>query len=288
LLDQLSKLVDIKIDNLDTGQINLYIGGQAMIKGVDLVDTLQVTTNAGPVPLPDDVPALISTVNGSVVLNDGVGPEITSGTLKGISDMGGNNPNFSTIRSVLGKLDNLISTIATQVNNLQTTGRDQYGNLATGTDMFTLDSSYTPGDLRIFHWQVNPVIQGDPKRIATASDDFSIDPLLGGYAGIGDGSNALKIAQLRDQTFGTLGTGFVDYFNGVVSKLGIDTKSYMDGSTAQGNLLQSVNLQRQSVSGVNIEEEMIDMLRYQRAFEATSKTIKMFDEVYQTIINMAG
>jgi flagellar hook-associated protein 1 len=283
LVDQLSGLVDVKVDNLSTGQINLSIGGQMMIQGNNLLDTLQITTNAGPVPAPDDVPALISTVNGGVVLNDGTGAEITSGSLKGIVDMGGNNPNFSTIRSVLGKLDTLAQTIVDQVNTLQTTGRDQYGNL--GTAMFTLNAGMSTQALNIFHWEVNPTVQGDPKRIATAADDASAP---GNYAGIGDGRNALKIAQLRDQTFAALGTGFVDYLNGVVSKLGIDTKSYEDSTASQSSLLQSVDLQRQSVSGVNIEEEMIDMLRYQRAFQATSKTIAMFDDVYKTIIEMAG
>lgn len=196
--------------------------------------------------------------------------------------MGGNDPNFSSVRSVLGKLNDLISTIAQEVNALHNAGRDQYGNL--GVDMFVLDPALSPQALDIFHWKVNPAIQSDPKLIATAADDPSAP---GNYAGIGDGRNALAIAQLREQTFGPpLGTGFIDYLNGVTSKLGIDTRSYENSSRAQNNLIQSVDMQRQSVSGVNIEEEMIDLLRYQRAFEATSKTIGIFDEVYRAILSM--
>lgn len=287
LLDELSGLVDIQVTNFDNGQINLTIAGQMMIRGVDQVDSLQVVTNPGPVPSPDDMPALISTVNGGVVLNDGAGPEITSGALAGIIQMGGNDPNFSSIRSILGKLDDLISTMATQVNTLQAGGRDQYGNLTTGVDMFTLDPSINTGQaLDLFHWVVNPTIRNDPKRLATAIDDPTAIS-TGGYAGIGDGRNALAIANLRDQSFGPpLGTGFVDYLNGVVSKLGIDSESYQNATKTQNNLLQTVDSRRQSISGVNMEEEMIDMLRYQRAFEATSKTISMFDDVYKTIINM--
>ena len=283
LLDELSQLVDIQVTTLDTGQINLSIAGQTMIRATTLVDTLQVTLNPGPVPLPDDLPVLISTVNGGVTLNDGAGTDITAGSLKGISDMGGNNPAFSSIRSVLGKLDALIGAVAAEVNTLQTTGRDQYGNL--GAAMFTLNPGLSAQTPDIFHWEVNPVIQGDPKRIAAAEDDATAP---GNYAGVGDGRNALAIAQLRDQAIAALGAGFVDYFNGVISRLGIDAKSYTDASLAGRNLVQSVDMQRQSVTGVNIEEEMIDLLRYQRAFEATSKTIQVFDEVYRTIINMAG
>lgn len=283
LLDDLSQLVDIKVTNYNNGQIDLSIGGQTMIKGVNQIDSLKVIQNPGPVPLPDDVPALVQTVTGGVTLNDGVGPEITSGKLKGIIDMGGNNPTLSTVRGVLGQLDNLMNTITTQINNLQAAGRDQNGNLGPPA-IFQIDPTVNPGQaLNIFHWVVNPAVIAAPSQVAAAIDDPTV---AGGFAGTGDGRNALAMAQLRDQSFAALGTGFVDYLNGTISKLGIDSRSYQNATTTQKNLVQSVDSQRQSLSGVNIDEETIDLLRYQRAFEATSKTVSTLNEVYQTIINM--
>jgi flagellar hook-associated protein 1 FlgK len=286
LLDDLSKLVDIKVTNYDNGQIDLTIGGQAMIHGAVQVDSLQVTQNPGPAPLPDDVPSLISTVNGGVVLNDGAGAEITGGTLTGISNMGGNDPTLSTVRGVLGKLDTLIGSIANQINALQSTGRDLNGALGAANPVFISNPALNPGQaLGIFHWTVNTNIVNDPKLIAAAQNDPAA---AGGYAGPGDGRNALTIAQLRNQTVGALGSNFVDYLNGIVSKLGIDTRSYENSSTSQGKVIQSVDNQRQSVSGVNIDEETVDLLRYQRAFEATSKVISILDQITQSIINMVG
>jgi flagellar hook-associated protein 1 FlgK len=293
LLDELSKLVDTNVTYYDNGQIDLSIAGQTMIKGVDLLDSLQALENTGVAPTPDDVPALVSTVNGAVVLNDGTGDEITSGKIKGILDMGGNDPNLSSVRNLMGKLDNLLGTIVGQLNILQVgqvapplpAGRDQNGNLATDA-LFLNDAALNPGQtLDIFHWKVNPAILADPKLVAAAIDDSTV---AGGFAGVGDGRNALAMAQLKNQTFASLGTGLVDYFNSTTAKLGIDTQSYTNGSQNQKNLNLSVEQQRQSISGVNIDEETIDLLRYQRMLEATSKTISILDQVTQSIIALVN
>jgi flagellar hook-associated protein 1 FlgK len=293
LLDDLSKLVDIDVTYFDNGQIDLTIAGQTMIRGVDQFDSLQALENTGVAPTPDDVPALVSTVNGGVVLNDGAGAEISRGKIKGIIDMGGNDPNLSSVRNVMGKLDNLLGTMVAQLNILQVgqvappiaAGRDQDGNLATDA-MFVNDATLNPGQgLDLFHWKVNPTIMADPRLIAAAIDDATV---AGGFAGVGDGRNALAMAQLKNQTFTSLGTGLVDYFNSTTAKLGIDSQSAKNGSQNQRNLTLTVDQQRQSISGVNIDEETIDLLRYQRMLEATSKTISILDQVTQTIINMAG
>jgi flagellar hook-associated protein 1 FlgK len=283
ILDDLSKLVDIQVTNHDSGQLDLNIGGQAMIRGVAQMDSLSVVQNTGAAPTPDDIPAFIQTVNGGVILNDGSAPDITGGLLKGISDMGGNDPNLTTARGMMGKLDNLMGSIVAQLNTLQAAGRDQNGNLAPAP-LFLADPTLNPGQtLDIFHWQVNPAMVSDPTQIAAAIDDPTSAT---GFAGVGDGRNALQMAQIKSQTFAALGTNVLDYFNGAVSKLGIDTQSYQGSTTAQTNQLQAIDTTRQSVSGVNVDEETIDLMRYQRAFEATSKSLKTMDEVMQTIINM--
>lgn len=285
LLDDLSKLVDINVTYYDNGQIDLSMAGQTMIRGVDQLDSLQAIQNTGVAPSPEDTPALVRTANGGVILNDGTGAEISSGKLKGIIDMGGNDPNLSSVRNVMGKLDSLIGTIVDQLNTLQLAGRDQNGDLATDP-LFITDAALNPGQtLDMFHWKVNPAILSNPRLIAAAVDDASV---AGGFAGAGDGRNALAIAQLKNLTFASLGTGLVDFYNSVTAKLGIDTQSAQNGSKNQSNLVLSIDQQRQSISGVNIDEETIDLLRYQRMLEATSKTISILDQVAQTIINMAG
>lgn len=283
ILDDLSTLVDISVKNYDNGQIDLIMGGVTMIQGGRQIESLEVLQNPGPAPLPDDMPSLVRTVTGQVVLNDGAGQEITSGKLKGIINMGGNDPSLTTVRSILGKLDTLLNEVVTQVNALQVAGRDKNGNLNPPA-IFQQNAALNPGQtLNIFHWEVNASVVTDTSLIAAAIDDPTA---TGGFAGVGDGRNATALAQLRDQTFAALGTNFTDYLTGSISKLSVDSSTFQNASKIQQNLTQAIELQRQAISGVNVDEETIDLLRYQRAFEATSKTIKTLDEIFQTIINM--
>jgi flagellar hook-associated protein 1 len=283
LLDDLSKLVNIDVKSYDNGQIDVSIAGQNVIRGVDQTDSIQVIANPGPTPAPDDIPSLVRMANSGVVLNDGTGAELSGGTLKGISDMGGNSPTLSTVRGVLGKLDTLLTTVINQVNTLQAAGRDLSGNLGTNP-IFQADATLNPGQpLAIFHWKTNNAIISNPSLLAAASNDATAP---GNFAGQGDGRNALAIAKMREQSFVALGSNMVDYLNGVVSRVGIDSQAFQNSTAAQQKLVNSVDLQRQSVSGVNIDEETIDLLRFQRAFEASSKVISVMDQVMQSIINM--
>jgi len=286
MLDKLSNLVDIKVTNYDSGQVDVTIAGQNMIKGVTQMDSLQVIQNTGTTPAPDDVPSLIRTVKGGITLNDGTAPDISSGTLKGINDMGGNDLTLTTVRGLLGKLDSLLTSIVTTVNTLQTSGRDLTGSLATSNPVFKTDATLNPSQpLAMFHYVANTDIIKNPKLLAAASDDST---QTGNFAGVGDGRNATLMAQLRDKTDATLGSNPVDYLTGMTTSLGIDASSYQSSSKSQAALVGSLSQQRASISGVNTDEETIDLLRFQRAFEASSKVISTLDQMYQTIINMAG
>ncbi|MEM0951572.1 MAG: flagellar hook-associated protein FlgK [Cyanobacteria bacterium P01_H01_bin.74] len=287
LIDDLSELVDVEVTNLENGQVNLVIAGKTVMRGGVKVDEFVVATNTGTTPSPDDMPILISNTTPPIsTLNDGgLGFEITGGRLKGVIDMAGNDPNLSTIRGVLGDLDTLIGSVVNEVNTLQAAGRDQNGTLNPGA-IFINNPALNPGKtLNIFHWEVNTAVTTDPSLIATAIDDATIP---GGFAGVGDGRNALSVGQLRNQSLVALGgASTVEYLNALVSKVGIDTRSYENINATNQSQNNTVINQRESVSGVNIDEETIDLLRYQRAFEATSRTIAVLDEVMQTIINLA-
>jgi len=285
LLDDLSKLVDIQVTDHNNGQIDVSIAGQTMIKGVKQVDSLAVVQNTNAAaPLPDDIPAFIQTVNGGAILNDGSAPDLSSGVIKGISDMGGNDPNLTTVRGMMGKLDTMMNSLVGQLNTLQTSGFDQNGN-APPPALFVSDPTLNPGQtLNIFHWTVNPTVINDPTQVAAAINDPTTAT---GFAGAGDGRNALQMAQIKTQSFAALGNANVmDYFNGVVSKLGIDAQSFKNTTTAQTSQVNTIDTSRQSIAGVDVNSETIDMMRYQRAFEGTSKVLQAIDQTMQTIINM--
>lgn len=272
LIDQLSEIIDVNVTNTANGQIDLSIGGQTLIRGTRLVDTLQVLANPGPAPPPTDAPTLIQTVNGGLTINS----NITSGRIRGILNVGGNNPNTTTIRGTLENLNALVTNVVNEVNAINSSGYNLNG-VSPPLTLFLLAGGTT---LNIFRYSVNTNVINNPAQVAAAIN-------APGFAGPGDGRNALAMAQLRNQTIAGLGNvEFGDYFNAMVSQLGIDTRGATERTEVQGDVIQNLEQRRQSISGVNTDEEMIDMLRFQRSFEASSRMIQVFDEVIQSIINL--
>ncbi len=292
LLDDLSELVDIDVNYLDNGQVEVRIADELMIQGALLVDTLQYTANTVGATQ-HDYPGYVSTVNGGVNLSDGAGAEISSGKLKSILDMGyydSTQRNEVTVYGMINDLNDIITTLTTQVNTIHAAGRNLSGdlNVAAAQNVFVqVAALQSPaGDpVEISQWVVNPNLLNDPTLVAAAEDDAASP---GDFAGPGDGRNALAMAQLREYDTDPLMnlTTFIDYFNSSVSGLGIQTRAHEDRANALQKVLTTLDLRRDSISGVNVDEEMIDMLRFQRAFEASSKLIAIFDEVIKNIINI--
>jgi flagellar hook-associated protein 1 len=295
LLDELSKLGNLSVTNLPSNQINVSLGGVSLVTSGTVANTLSVVanTNTGPFtstnPDPNDVPTLIRTTASATLLNNG----FTGGTIGGLLQAGGNPTNQTSFKSLQDNLNTLFTSIADAINDLQTdthpgtgtnAGRDLTGAQATD-DIFTIASGT---GLAIFRASVNPVLLADPKKLAAAINDSGAttgSPV--GFAGVGDGRNALLMAKLKDAVQTALGGATpTSFLNQTIAKLGVDAKSSNDRANNQNDLLTQIDQRRSSVSGVNQDEELVDLLRYQRAFEASAKMIKLFDDIIQTVINM--
>jgi flagellar hook-associated protein 1 FlgK len=172
----------------------------------------------------------------------------------------------------------LLKSIATQVNTIQMTGFDQNG-VAAAEEIFL---PAAPGvGLEIFNYTVNAAVLADPTLIAAADG--------AAFLGSGDGSNALAMAQLQNTDMAALGNDtFIGYFNTQASNLGIDKNTHDDRASNTDDILNSLVENRQRESGVNMEEEMVDLLRFQRSFEASSRVIRTIDQMMQTILQMVS
>ena len=83
---------------------------------------------------------------------------------------------------------------------------------------------------------------------------------------------------------GTIGTNY----QSIIGTLGVDAQQANRLTTNSGNLLQSVDERRQSVSAVSIDEEFINMIKYQQAYNASARNITIVDEMLDKIINGMG
>lgn len=127
-------------------------------------------------------------------------------------------------------------------------------------------------------WQVN-LAGVDPR----AGDTFAVEANLDGT---GDNRNALTLAGL--QTTGLFDNGTNSYqenYSVLVGRVGAQTHSAMIDRDAQVSLLGQAQDRRDQVSGVNLDEEAADLIKYQQAYEAAARMISTAQTLFETLVN---
>ena len=101
----------------------------------------------------------------------------------------------------------------------------------------------------------------------------------------GDNTNAAAIAQLRHESSDDIaGLSLSEYWNRHVEEYGARLAAASERVVASGTVRQSLEQQQQSVSGVNVDEEAIDLIRYQRAYQASARFLSVVDEMMKTLL----
>jgi flagellar hook-associated protein 1 FlgK len=104
--------------------------------------------------------------------------------------------------------------------------------------------------------------------------------------GVSDNRNALALAEL--QTLGTMIGGNASYhdaYSELVVSVGNDTRQAQINEQAQSALLHEAKAKRESVSGVNLDEEAANLLRYQQSYAAAAQVISAADQMFQTLLS---
>ena len=137
---------------------------------------------------------------------------------------------------------------------------------------------------------VSEAIIGDVDKIATAQGkDIGGTGDFNKTNGIGDGSNALRIAALRQKNaMVDDNTTFNDFYTSLISKIGTQGEEAGDRVKNQETLLKNLTNLRESISGVNLDEEMANMVTFQHGYNAAARIVSMFDKLLETIIRMGA
>ena len=207
------------------------------------------------------LPSTVDVATSSIVVGS-LNVRVTSGALGG---------SFETLNKLSGyraQLDTLASSIITEVNLLHSSGYALDGTtghmLFSGTGASTFDLS-------------DEVKASAQNIVAAASNE------------VGDGSLALAIAQLRSATHAALGgRSFSRYYGDLVTAVGSDLKGAQAALDAQSGIRQQIVAQIESTSGVNLDEELANMMKYQRTYEASARLLTLFDSVLEETIRLLG
>lgn len=107
---------------------------------------------------------------------------------------------------------------------------------------------------------------------------------------VGDGSNALALADVKDVTlnFGGTLTNVQSFYQGIIGKLGDNTSEANRMSETAAVLQNNVEQRRLSESNVSLDEEIINLIKYQHAYNAAARNITVIDEMLDRIINGMG
>ena len=77
-------------------------------------------------------------------------------------------------------------------------------------------------------------------------------------------------------------------YGSIITQVGIDTQTAITGTSTQTSLASTIDAQRQSISGINLDEETQNLIKYQNAYQAAAKTISTMNQLLNTIINGLG
>jgi flagellar hook-associated protein 1 FlgK len=246
LLDELSKLANINVTYDTANSASVSIGG---IHAADRFISVEFS------PLQTNGDLTIKSVGGqaSAMLN--------GGELFALADVYSNK-----IPKYMNTLDEVMTALIDSVNTIHSKGFTIGSPQETNINFF---SSYNSGELII-----NEDILRDPRNIAASANGTN-----------GNGDISVQIAELSSKKM-LNGATLLEHYTSLISEIGNEKSTASYFAESNKIVLDKLEEQKASYSGVSIDEEMTNIIRFQRSYDASAKLVKIADEMLQTIINM--
>lgn len=261
LIKDLSKVIDVQLVEGELGDVTVTVSGTLLVDGLEARSLAAVPDPSNPSD-PNYYQVQFAST-GFVV-------PVADGELKGLLEM-----RDTTIPKYKDRLDLLAENIISEFNAQHQAGYDLNG--LPGQPLFTGTGAVDIG--------VNPNIVADPSLIAAAASGDPVTPT----PAPSDGDNALAMANLKKKLLSALGDQSIDtFFQSTISELGVESQAAETQATNQEALLGHLEQQQQSVSGVSLDEEMMNLVRYQHGYNAAARVVSVMDEVIDTVINRLG
>lgn len=253
-MDRLSSLVDVRYRERDDGRIDVTIGGRSIVRGTQAF------------AIYGDTNILNNNYVDLKFVADDTAVTIISGQLGGLIEQ---RDTYLTAR--IADLDALMAEVITDVNAVHAAGYGLDGT--TGTAFFTgTDAS----DIA-----VSAVVSGDLDKLAAATNWTALDGTPPG-----DGTGAAAISDLQYAAQAALNNDtFDEFYEGFVSSIGSAVRGARRLAEGQNLLVTQLEQVRQSTSGVNLDEEMVQLTQYQRAFQAAARLVAVVDDMLDQLIN---
>lgn len=280
LLDEMSSLADITVNESD-GNLTVSLNGAYLVNGSK---TNQLTVDGtGTETDPLEV-KWANTGDTAIIKSGSIKAYLEEADQSGYATVDSSSLPYSfsttssssSITTMRQALNDLVTTLATKVNDLCTSGVDQNGD--SGAAFFTATDSSEP--LSITNIEVNP-------KLCTSN---GYEKLVTGTSGeSGDNTIANKIySLLSDSTCyksDNSSCNIIGFYTALTTWVGEAGNTASSNYSTQSALTTSLNNQRQSVSGISTDEEMSNMIKYQEAYAASAKVTSTVDSMLETLVN---
>lgn len=170
------------------------------------------------------------------------------------------------------KMDAMAFEISRQVNDIHEQGYNSYNK--TGEAFFEpLSNSFDAAA----NMRIRPEVAGDVGRIVAGFDPYA--------AGDNRAANQMADIQHSKNLFDGK-TSLNDFYKGIVTELGLRTQNANRAVETQEGVVKQLETLRESYSGVSIDEEMANMMEWQKQFDASARIIKTADEMMDTVLSL--
>ncbi|HZU41631.1 MAG TPA: flagellar hook-associated protein FlgK, partial [Terriglobales bacterium] len=252
-------------------QRNLLIRNLSSLIDVSVIDngqgSISLTTNQGTFLVSDNKAFTLGThlgTDGMTHIYDG-DTDITS-TIKGGQIAGLVQTRDTSLPALLGNLDTLASGLISALNTAHRQGFDVNGD--PGGDLFT-PTALGASAASTFQVQIS-----DPSLLAASSDGSP-----------GSNGNLAVLSAVADQAIAD-GHTANDFYARIVFQVGSDVANASSEADASTLILTQLQNQRAAVSSVSLDEEATNLIRYQRAYEASARVISTISELTSIAINL--
>jgi len=256
LVDKLAAEIGASVVPAQQGQINLVVGGVALVTG-NQAASLAISVGAQSPPTAANTASVTLATSGTAV-------PVAAGTLGAtLVALNTNIPRYATqLNQTAQSLASAINQQLASGTSVSATGTGSQAGipLFVGTGGAALDAA---------NIAVNPALDANPMLLAASGATYSP----------GDGSNAQAVASLE-----TSPSGPGALWAGIVGQVGLDVANANALATTANATYQQAYQAEQSTSGVDVNTQMVNMVTYQQAYQAAAKVISTVAQTLQSLL----
>ncbi len=294
LLDELSQIVNIDIKETlgknGTSHMNIRINGQDLVDGYnynqlttapketrrnvsDATDLYEITWEGG-IAFDEYSNSLKGELKGLLDIRDGCNLSIETQSGVTVTEPS-YNTSYKGIPHYQAQMNKFISVFTAEINNILTAQNATNAAGEAGVELFT--TRYA-GDISALNVAVNPLLLTNHDRLATTYDASK---------GESESSVVSDLLDLKTKKMINNSTAD-DFLQSVVSEIGIDVYRAKTFDTTYSTMKNSIQNQRLSVMGVDEDEEGMDLMKFQAAYEMCGKVMSVMAQMYDKLINEMG